>query len=154
MSVAGGRKGPGHKSHDPGSDPGQTPGPGPNGQQAPRLRSTGWPRRTTSRSPSNWRRSGPSSTGSVITFDPDSLRGRRDELEQEMGAPGFWDDQQHAARVPPDPARLAKRLDRYESLQRDYDDAAELLAMDGDLADELETSIVPLRRELERLQED
>jgi peptide chain release factor 2 len=113
-----------------------------------------WPRRTTSRSPSNWRKSGPSSTGSVITFDPDSLRGRRDELEQEMGARGFWDDQQHAAQVSAEHARLAKRLDRYESLQRDYDDAAELLAMDGGLADELETSIVPLRHELERLQED
>ena len=28
----------------------------------------------------------------MITFDPDSLRGRVVELEQELGEPGFWDD--------------------------------------------------------------
>src|SRR5438309_7878927 len=71
-----------------------------------------------------------------------------------MGEAGFWDDQQHAAQVSSEHARLTRRLDRYERLQRDYDDATELLAMDGDLADELEASIAPLRAELERLQED
>src|SRR5437016_8117801 len=71
-----------------------------------------------------------------------------------MGEPGFWDDQQHAAQVSSEHARLTRRLDRYERLQRDYDDATELLAMDGDLADELEASIRPLRAELERLEED
>jgi peptide chain release factor 2 len=51
-------------------------------------------------------------------------------------------------------ARVARRLERYDRLQQDYADAAELLAMDGELADELAVSIVPLRQELERLQED
>jgi len=90
----------------------------------------------------------------VITFDPDALRTRATGLEQEMGEPGFWDDQQHAAQVSSEHARLTRRLDRYDRLQRDYDDATELLAMDGDLAGELEASIRPLRAELERLQED
>ncbi|TML85688.1 MAG: peptide chain release factor 2 [Actinobacteria bacterium] len=114
----------------------------------------GWPTKAHSRSSSSSRRSGPSSAGSVITFDPDALRTRATGLEQEMGEPGFWDDQQHAAQVSSEHARLTRRLDRYDRLQRDYDDATELLAMDGDLAGELEASIRPLRAELERLQED
>jgi len=90
----------------------------------------------------------------VITFDPDRLRARVSELEQELSRPGFWDDQQHAAQVSAEHARLTKRVERYERLQREYDDARELLAMDGDMAAEIESSLQPLRRELERLQED
>ena len=90
----------------------------------------------------------------MITFDPDGLRGRVAELEKELGAPGFWDDQQRAARVSAEHARLTKRLERYERLTRDYEDARELYGMDGDMADEIAASIAPLRSELERLQED
>jgi peptide chain release factor 2 len=90
----------------------------------------------------------------VITFDPDGLRRRVAELEDELGTPGFWDDQQNAARVSSEHARLTKRLERYERLTRDYEDARELYAMDGDMADEIAASIAPLRSELERLQED
>jgi len=90
----------------------------------------------------------------VITFDPDALATRVAELEAAMGEPGFWDDQHQAAEISAEHARLSRRLERYQRLQREYDDARDLLAMDGDLADELEVSIVPLRRELERLQED
>jgi peptide chain release factor 2 len=90
----------------------------------------------------------------VITFDPEGLRSRIAELEAAMGAPGFWDDQQAAAAASSEQARLSRRLDRYDRLQREYDDAAELLALDGDMAAEIETSLQPIRRELERLQED
>jgi peptide chain release factor 2 len=90
----------------------------------------------------------------VITFDPERLRARIAGLEQELGAPGFWDDQQRAARVSAEHARLTRRLERYERLLRDYEDARELFAMDGEMADEIVASIVPLRQELERLQED
>jgi peptide chain release factor 2 len=90
----------------------------------------------------------------VITFDPDGLRRRVAELEEELGAPGFWDDQQNAARVSAEHSRLTKRLERYERLTSDYEDARELYAMDGDMAEEIAASIAPLRSELERLQED
>jgi peptide chain release factor 2 len=90
----------------------------------------------------------------VITFDPDSLRSRVVELEQELGEPGFWDDQQHAAEVSAEHARLSKRLQRYEQLVRDYEDARELLALDGDLREEIEAQLAPIQRELERVQED
>ena len=90
----------------------------------------------------------------MITFDPDALEKRVAELEQELGAPGFWDDQQRAAQVSAEHARLSRRLDRYHRLTQEYQDAQELLAMDGEMAGEIETSIAPLRAELDRLQED
>jgi peptide chain release factor 2 len=92
--------------------------------------------------------------GSVITFDPDALRARVAELEQAMGAPGFWDDQQKAAKISTEHARLQRRLERYERLQHDYEDAQELYAMDGGMQNEIAASIQPLRAELDRLQED
>ena len=92
--------------------------------------------------------------GSVITFDPDHLESRVTELEQELGMPGFWDDQQHAAQVSAEHARLTRRLQRYRRLVQDYQDAQELLAMDGEMENEIATSIAPLRAELDRLQED
>jgi peptide chain release factor 2 len=90
----------------------------------------------------------------VITFDPDALKKRLAELEEELGRPGFWDDQQRAARISAEHSRVTRRVDRYERLRRDYEDAAELLAMDGELEDELLDTIAPLRGELDRLQED
>jgi peptide chain release factor 2 len=90
----------------------------------------------------------------VITFDPDAVASRVAELEQEMGAPGFWDDQTHAAAVSTEHARLSKRLERYERLQGEHDDAAELLQLEPELSADIENQLQPLRRELERLQED
>ena len=90
----------------------------------------------------------------MVTFDPERLAGRVGELEEELQQPGFWDEQQHAASVSAEHARLTKRLERFNRLQREYEDARELLAMDGDMASEIETSLQPLRQELERLQED
>ena len=90
----------------------------------------------------------------MITFDPDSLTARVAELEEDMGRPGFWDDQQRAARISTEHSRLTKRLDRYARLRREYDDARELLEMDGELGAEIGESLAPMQRELERLQEE
>jgi peptide chain release factor 2 len=90
----------------------------------------------------------------VITFDPDALAARRQELEAQMGDPGFWDDQERAARISTEHSRVTRKLERYEQLTRDYEDARELFAMDGGMEAEIAGSIVPLRSELERLQEE
>jgi peptide chain release factor 2 len=90
----------------------------------------------------------------VITFDPDRLADRAAELEAEMGEPGFWDDQQHAAAVSTEHSRVTKRLERYRRLSQEYEDAAELAAMDGEMAGEIARSLTPLRAELARLEED
>jgi peptide chain release factor 2 len=91
----------------------------------------------------------------VITFDPERVAARRDELEVEMQQPGFWDDQSRAQKVSTEHARLTRRLDRYERLQREYDEAQELFELgDDELSGELSGSLHSLERELERVQED
>jgi peptide chain release factor 2 len=90
----------------------------------------------------------------VVTFDPASLKDRLAELEDELAQPGLWDDQQRAATVSAEHARLSRRLERYERLSGEYEDSKELLELDPDLADDVRTALAPLRRELARLQED
>jgi peptide chain release factor 2 len=90
----------------------------------------------------------------VVTFDPDRLRTRAAELEEELAQPGFWDDQQHAAAVSSEHARVTKRLERYDRLMQEYADAKELAELDESYADDVAASLAPLHRELGRLQED
>jgi peptide chain release factor 2 len=89
----------------------------------------------------------------VITFDPDSLERRRGELEEAMGAPGFWDDHTTATRISTEHSRLIRKLERYERLRSEYEDASEFLELGED-----ESAIADMARsledELERLRED
>jgi peptide chain release factor 2 len=92
----------------------------------------------------------------VITFDPDALRVRAASLEEEMGQPGFWDDQARAAKTSAEHSRLTRRLERYDRLTDEASDLRELVAMaaeDGEL-DEVDAGVQVLRDELARLQED
>ena len=90
----------------------------------------------------------------MITFDPDALKGRIAGLEARMGEPGFWDDQAGAAQVSSEHSRLSRRLERYEHLTKEYEEARELFGLDGNLEDEIRDHIQPLRRELERLTQE
>jgi peptide chain release factor 2 len=90
----------------------------------------------------------------VITFDPDRLAARAAELEQAMSEPGFWNDQERAQNLSTEHSRVAKRLELYERLRGEYEDATGLLELGPEMADEIETSIAPLQRELARLQEE
>jgi peptide chain release factor 2 len=97
----------------------------------------------------------PSSPGSVITFDPEALARRRAGLEEAMGEPGFWDDQAGAARISTEHARTTRKLERYERLQREYEDAKELLTLgEGELGAEIAEMVDSLERELALLEED
>ncbi len=70
-----------------------------------------------------------------------------------MGEPGFWDDQQGAARISAEHARVRRKLETYERLTGDYEAIRELVGEDS--ADgELSALIAPLERELGQLQED
>ena len=88
----------------------------------------------------------------MSTFDPDGLRKRIAELEAHMGEPGFWDDQRRAAGMSAEHARLGRRLARYEGLQRESDDAAELLELDAAMIDDVAEMLVPLKSALDGLQ--
>jgi len=62
-------------------------------------------------------------------LDPQAISVRVSELEQEMGAGDFWDDQTRAAKVSAEHARLTGRLDGYTALETEVGDLGELAAM-------------------------
>ena len=70
-----------------------------------------------------------------------------------MGAPGFWDDQQQAARISAEHARASRKLETYRRLSDDFE-AISALAGEGDNDGDLTALVAPLERELNRLQED
>jgi peptide chain release factor 2 len=89
----------------------------------------------------------------VITFDPDALAGRRTELEDAMGAPGFWDDQAGAARISTEHSRVTRKLERFERLSGEFEDARELLSL-GEEESQIAELVSSLERELEGMQEE
>jgi peptide chain release factor 2 len=73
-----------------------------------------------------------------------------------MGAPGFWDDQEEAARVGAEHARATRRLETFRSLAADAEDLAglaELAEEDPSLQDELAEQVTGLEGRLAELEE-
>jgi peptide chain release factor 2 len=73
-----------------------------------------------------------------------------------MGEPGFWDDQERAAQVGAEHARMSKRLSLYRDLERDVEDLeplAELAEEDPEIARELEDQIQSVQQRLDELEE-
>jgi peptide chain release factor 2 len=74
-----------------------------------------------------------------------------------MGAPGFWDDADHAAKVSAEHARATRKLDVFRSLKSDVEDLeplAELAEEDPDMASELEEQIRGVTDRLAALEEE
>ncbi|HEY2652752.1 MAG TPA: peptide chain release factor 2 [Solirubrobacteraceae bacterium] len=89
-------------------------------------------------------------------LDPAGLTERVGALEERMGEPGFWDDQEAAAKVGAEHARASKRLALYRELERDVDDLeplAELADEDPEIAAELDEQILQVEQRLEQLEE-
>ena len=70
-----------------------------------------------------------------------------------MGAPGFWDEQATATRISTEHSRIARKLERYDRLRSEHEDATEFLALGEDEAAIAEL-VRSLERELERMRED
>ena len=73
-----------------------------------------------------------------------------------MSVPGFWDDQDGAAKVSSAHARAARRLEDFRSLQaevEDLDSLAEMAQEDGEIAAELEEQLAPIEARLQTLEE-
>ncbi len=90
------------------------------------------------------------------TFDPAELSGRVSALEAEMGAPGFWEDQERAPQVSAEHARASRRLSTYRELESDVDDLeplAELAEEDPEIASEFEEQIRSVQERLDQLEE-
>jgi peptide chain release factor 2 len=78
------------------------------------------------------------------------------ELEGEMQAPGFWDDQQRAARVSSEHASLSRRLEGFHRLETDMDDLEaleEMAAEDESIAAELDEHSASVEARLAELEE-
>ena len=74
-----------------------------------------------------------------------------------MGAPGFWGDQERAAGVSSEHARLQRRLDSFRALESDLDDLEtleELAAEDDSIAAELTGQRTGVEARLEALEEE
>jgi peptide chain release factor 2 len=88
--------------------------------------------------------------------DPEPLDARIAELEQEMQAPGFWDDQDRAAQANTEYARLKRRLDTYRELEtevEEFEGLAELVAEDPDLGAEFDDRVAGVESKLAELEE-
>jgi peptide chain release factor 2 len=73
-----------------------------------------------------------------------------------MQAPGFWDDQEEAARVSAEHAALSRRLETFRSLERDVDDLGaleEMAAEDESIAGELAEQHTSIQARLAELEE-
>ncbi len=73
-----------------------------------------------------------------------------------MSAPGFWDDQEAAARVSAEHARANRRLEEFRALERDAEDLESLAEMaedDDEIAAELEGQLAPVEQRLAALEE-
>ena len=73
-----------------------------------------------------------------------------------MQRPGFWDDQDNAARVSADHARVQKRLEGFRSLESDASDLEELVELaedDPEIANELASQLASVERRLAELEE-
>jgi peptide chain release factor 2 len=73
-----------------------------------------------------------------------------------MSAPGFWDDQEEAARVSADHARTARRLEEFRGLEaevEDLDSLAEMARDDDEIAAELAGQLAPIEARLATLEE-
>jgi peptide chain release factor 2 len=73
-----------------------------------------------------------------------------------MSAPGFWDDQEAAARVSAEHARAGRRLEEFRALETEVEDLASLAEMaeeDEEIAGELEGQLAPVEQRLAALEE-
>ena len=88
----------------------------------------------------------------MVTFDPDALRARLAELEEELAQPDFWNDQQRAATLSAEHQRTQQKLQRYDELVSNIDFLRDGIGVFGD--EELGPVLRDVRAELARLQED
>jgi peptide chain release factor 2 len=73
-----------------------------------------------------------------------------------MSAPGFWDDQEQAAKVSAEHARAARRIEEFQALETEVEDLTSLAEMaedDSDIAGELEEQLAPVEQRLAALEE-
>jgi peptide chain release factor 2 len=91
------------------------------------------------------------------SVDPDALDARVTELEGQMGAPGFWDDSDAAAKVSAEHARTTRKLEGFRALESDVADVDGLVEMadeEPDLQGEVDEQVASIEERLAALEEE
>jgi peptide chain release factor 2 len=89
-------------------------------------------------------------------LDLTALESEIERLENEMQQPGFWDDQESAARVSAEHSRNQRKLQDFRSLESeagDLDDMADMAESDAEMAAELAGQLESIESRLEELEE-
>lgn len=85
----------------------------------------------------------------------DALSNEQGVLQEQMGQPDFWQDNQRAQALTKQEAKLQSQLHPWLKLQHDVDDLKELAASgDQSLVEELETQVGALEQEFEAQRRD
>jgi peptide chain release factor 2 len=92
----------------------------------------------------------------VSHFDVAKLKRDAEELEAEMGAPGFWDDLEHANSISKHMKNVQGKLDRYNHLCSSADEVETMIELgdmedDADLEHECAEEIKRIYAELEEI---
>ncbi|MFT4050337.1 MAG: peptide chain release factor 2 [Solirubrobacterales bacterium] len=90
-------------------------------------------------------------------LDRPTLVARVEDLEAQMGAEGFWDDQEKAAKVNAEYARANRKVEEFDTVSAEVDDLnalAEMAAEDDSMADELEDQLADLEKRMAVLEEE
>jgi peptide chain release factor 2 len=89
-------------------------------------------------------------------LDPTELQTEVERLEDEMQQPGFWDDQEKAARISSEHSRAQKKLTDFQGLKDEADDLvdmAEMAEVDEEMALELIEQLASVEHRLGALEE-
>jgi len=89
-------------------------------------------------------------------LDPEALAARVTELEGRMGAPGFWDDQEQAAKVSAEHSRVSRRLELWTTLASDVEDLEAMMELadeDPSLSEEVDQQFGAIEGRLATLEE-
>jgi peptide chain release factor 2 len=92
----------------------------------------------------------------VTIFDPAALALRLDDLNEQLSAPGFWDDPRRAAVISSEQSRTQRKLETYRRLDAEIRDLPALLEMVGEdsaMLPEADASVAALEAEIALLQE-
>ena len=82
-------------------------------------------------------------------FDLETLQSQQDELEKMMSAPGFWDDNEKAAKISEEHASAAKKINLFGSLESRVSDIDELIAFAAEEGDQ--GSVSEVKKEIDEL---
>jgi peptide chain release factor 2 len=90
--------------------------------------------------------------GLMAQLDIAGKKGRIAQLEEQSGAPDFWNDSDAAQKTMQEVARLKEEVDRWQNLATRINDALELAELDDrSLLDDLTTEVNALSETVERM---